>query len=96
MQIYRTNEQTGVSHLFQGIRNPHLHFGMYNTSVSTVPKQMFENAEWVRNVTIHLHHNDARTIHNPSNGYKPGVPGKRFLLKLTVRGSYFTCDCDIG
>ncbi|XP_060831402.1 chaoptin [Bombus pascuorum] len=82
--------------ILRGIRNPHLHFGMYNTSVSTVPKQMFENAEWVRNVTIHLHHNEARTLHNPSNGYKPGVPGKRFLLKLTVRGSYLTCDCDIG
>ncbi|CAD1476915.1 unnamed protein product [Heterotrigona itama] len=82
--------------ILRGIRNPHLHFGMYNTSVSTVPKKMFENAEWVRNVTVHLHHNDLRTLHNPSNGYKPGVPGKRFLLKLTVRGSYFTCDCDIG
>nr|XP_012137075.1 PREDICTED: chaoptin isoform X3 [Megachile rotundata] len=82
--------------ILRGIRNPHLHFGMYNTSVSSVPKQMFENAEWVRNVTIHLHHNDVRTLHNPSNGYKPGVPGKRFLTKLTVAGSYFTCDCDIG
>ncbi|CAK9809946.1 chp [Anthophora quadrimaculata] len=82
--------------ILKGIRNPHLHFGMYNTSVSSVPKNMFENAEWVRNVTIHLHHNDVRTLHNPSNGYKPGVPGKRFLLKLTVAGSYFTCDCDIG
>ncbi|XP_017883740.1 chaoptin-like [Ceratina calcarata] len=82
--------------ILRGIRNPHLHFGMYNTSVSTVPKDVFDNAEWVRNVTVHLHHSDVRTLNNPSNGYKPGVPGKRFLLKLTVAGNYFTCDCDIG
>ncbi|XP_053976028.1 chaoptin [Hylaeus volcanicus] len=82
--------------ILRGIRNPHLNFGMYNTSVGSVPKMMFENAEWVRNVTVHLHHSDVRTLHNPSNGYKPGVPGKRFLMKLTVTGSYFTCDCDIG
>ncbi|XP_076287788.1 leucine rich repeat containing G protein-coupled receptor chaoptin isoform X3 [Lasioglossum baleicum] len=82
--------------ILHGIRSPHLHFGMFNTSVSTVPKKMFDNAEWVRNVTIHVHHSDVRTLHNPSNGYKPGVPGKRFLLRLTVRGNYFTCDCDIG
>ncbi|XP_043261233.1 chaoptin [Colletes gigas] len=82
--------------ILRGIRNPHLHFEMYNTSVGSVPKMMFENAEWVRNVTVHLHHSDVRTLHNPSNGYKPGVPGKRFLMSLTVAGSYFTCDCDIG
>ncbi|KZC10143.1 Chaoptin, partial [Dufourea novaeangliae] len=84
------------SEYIDGIRNPHLHFGMYNTSVSSVPKKVFENAEHVRNVTVHLHHSDVRTLHNPSNGFRPGVPGKRFLLRLTVRGSYFTCDCDIG
>ncbi|KAG7188013.1 hypothetical protein KM043_017656 [Ampulex compressa] len=82
--------------ILRGMRNPHLHFGMYNTSVSSVPKDMFNNAQWVRNVTVYLHRSEVRTLHNPSNGHKPGVPGKRFLMKLTVAGNYFTCDCDIG
>ncbi|XP_066585681.1 chaoptin [Prorops nasuta] len=82
--------------IFRGLRSPHLHLGMYNTSVNTVPKELFTNAEWLKNVTIDLRQNDIRTLHNPSSSYKPGVPGKRFLMKLRLAGSYLNCDCDIG
>lgn len=84
------------SDILKGIRNPHLHFGLYNTSVSTVPKEMFSNAEWIRNITVDLHRTDTRTLHNPSSGHKPGMPRKRFLMKLRLAGTYLTCDCDIG
>ncbi|XP_003424382.1 chaoptin isoform X2 [Nasonia vitripennis] len=84
------------SEVLHGMRNPHLHFSLYNTSVSNVPSEMFKHAELVRNVTIELRDNEIRTLHNPSDGYKPGVPGKRFLLRLRMRGSHMNCDCDIG
>ncbi|XP_046834184.1 chaoptin-like [Vespa crabro] len=84
------------SDILRGIRNPHLHFGLYNTSVSSVPKEMFINAEWVRNITIDFHNTDTRTLHNPSSGHKPGVPRKQFLMKLRLAGTYMNCDCDIG
>ncbi|XP_015178176.1 PREDICTED: chaoptin-like isoform X2 [Polistes dominula] len=84
------------SDILKGIRNSHLHFGLFNTSVNSVPKEIFINAEWVRNITVDLHRTDTRTLHNPSTGHKPGVPRKQFLMKLRLAGSYMNCDCDIG
>lgn len=82
--------------ILRGIRNPHLHFGLYNTSVAIVPREMFSNAQRVRNITVEIRESDTRTLHNPSSGYKPGVPGERFIMKLRLAGSYLNCDCDIG
>lgn len=78
------------------MRNPHLHFGLYNTSVMTVPREIFRNAQRVRNITIEIRDSDTRTMHNPSSGYRPGVPSKRFLMKLQLAGSHLNCDCNIG
>lgn len=78
------------------MQNPHLHFGLYNTSVAIVPREMFNNAERVRNITVEIRESDTRTLHNPSSAYKPGVPGERFTMKLRLAGSYLNCDCDIG
>lgn len=80
----------------QGMRNPHLHFGLYNTSVNKVSKELFAHAKIVRNVTIELWDNEIRTLANPSNAYKPALPEMRFLLRLRMRGSHMNCDCDIG
>ncbi|EZA58102.1 Chaoptin [Ooceraea biroi] len=82
--------------ILRGVRNPRLHFGLYNTSVMNVPRDVFNNAQRVRNVTVEVRHGGTRTLHNPSSGYKPGVPGKRFLMKLRLAGSHLSCDCDIG
>ncbi|XP_033217135.1 chaoptin-like isoform X2 [Belonocnema kinseyi] len=82
--------------ILQGIRSPHLHFGLLNTSVSTVHRDLFTNAMSVRNLTISLHKNDVRTLSNPSSAHKPSVPGKRFLMRLRMAGSHLDCDCDIG
>ncbi|XP_034949878.1 chaoptin [Chelonus insularis] len=84
------------SDILQGIRSPHLHFELHNTSVGRVPDEIFENARTVRNITIDLHDNDIKTLENPSNGHKPGVADKRFLMRLRMAGSYVNCDCDIG
>ncbi|XP_012225901.1 chaoptin isoform X2 [Linepithema humile] len=82
--------------ILRGVRNPHLHFGLYNTSVATIPREIFSNAQRVRNVTVEIRNSGTRTLHNPSSGFKPGVPGKRFLMKLRLAGNYLNCDCDIG
>ncbi|EFN73031.1 Chaoptin [Camponotus floridanus] len=84
------------SEILRGMRNPRLHFGLYNTSVAIVPREMFNNAERVRNITVEIRESDTRTLHNPSSAYKPGVPGERFTMKLRLAGSYLNCDCDIG
>ncbi|KYN18187.1 Chaoptin [Trachymyrmex cornetzi] len=79
-----------------GVRNPHLHFSLYNTSVAIVPREIFRNAQRVRNVTVEIRNSDIRSLHNPSSSYKPGVPGQRFLMKLRLADSHINCDCDIG
>lgn len=78
------------------MRNPHLHFGLYNTSVTTIPQEIFRNAQHVRNVTIEIRDSNIRTVYNPSSGYSPGIPGKQFLMKLQLAGSHLDCDCNIG
>lgn len=78
------------------MRSPHLHFALYNTSVSKVPRDMFENAITVRNITVNLWDNDIKTLENPSNGHKPGAANKKFLMRLRMAGSHLNCDCDIG
>ncbi|XP_018398930.1 PREDICTED: chaoptin isoform X1 [Cyphomyrmex costatus] len=82
--------------ILHGIRNPHLHFGLYNTSVASVSREIFRNAQRVRNVTVEIRDSDIQTLHNPSSGYKPGISGQRFLMKLRLAGSHINCDCDIG
>lgn len=82
--------------IFQGVRNPYLHFELYNTSVAIIPREIFSNVQRVRNVTVEIHNSDTRTLHNPSSGHKPGVPGKRFLMKLRLASNYLNCDCNIG
>lgn len=80
----------------QGMKSPHLHFGLHNTSISTIHRDLFTNAISVRNITIDLYNNDVRTLMNPSSAHKPSVPGKRFLMRLRMAGSHLNCDCDIG
>ncbi|XP_015117217.1 chaoptin [Diachasma alloeum] len=82
--------------ILRGMRSPHLHFALFNTSVSKVPREMFETARSVRNVTVNLWNNDIKTLENPSNGHKPGAANKKFLMRLRMAGSHLTCDCDIG
>ncbi|XP_018053036.1 PREDICTED: chaoptin [Atta colombica] len=82
--------------ILHGMRNPHLHFNLYNTSVAIVPREIFRNAQRVRNVTVEIRNSDIRSLHNPSSSYKPGVPGQRFLMKLRLANSHVNCDCDIG
>ncbi|XP_029169466.1 LOW QUALITY PROTEIN: chaoptin [Nylanderia fulva] len=82
--------------ILHGMRNPRLYFGLYNTSVATVSREMFNNAHRVRNITVEIHQSNTRTLHNPSSGYKPGVSGERFIMKLRLAGSYLNCDCDVG
>ncbi|XP_051160683.1 chaoptin isoform X1 [Leptopilina boulardi] len=82
--------------ILMGMKSPHLHFGLRNTSISTIHRDLFTNAISVRNITIDLYNNDVRTLMNPSSAHKPSVPGKRFLMRLRMAGSHLNCDCDIG
>ncbi|XP_044018629.1 chaoptin-like [Aphidius gifuensis] len=83
-------------YILKGMKSPHLHFTLYNTSVKKISSDIFLIPKTVRNITIYLNNNELSTLENPSNGYKPGVEDKKFLMGLIMAGSHVQCDCNIG
>lgn len=83
--------------VLKGIRYPSLHVCFKNTSVSTVSADIFRNMDIARDVTIEIIDNlELSHIENPSNGRKPGLPGKSFLVGMEVSGNRLSCDCSLG
>nr|CAD7416055.1 unnamed protein product [Timema poppensis] len=82
--------------LLQGVRSPRLHFVVRNSSLEVVPRSVFQEAGWVRNLTVDVRHNRLRTLGNPSTADFPGLPRATFLTDLQVADNHWSCDCDIG
>nr|CAD7393868.1 unnamed protein product [Timema cristinae] len=82
--------------LLQGVRSPRLHFVVRNSSLDVVPRSVFQEAGWVRNLTVDVRHNRLRTLGNPSTADFPGLPRATFLTDLQVADNHWSCDCDIG
>ncbi|KDR14119.1 Chaoptin [Zootermopsis nevadensis] len=82
--------------LFKGVRSPSLHFTLRNTSVKTLPRSLFEQTSWVRNLSIDVRNNSLQSLGNPNTGEFPGVPRKMFTTELQLEGNRWTCDCQLG
>nr|CAD7423248.1 unnamed protein product [Timema monikensis] len=81
---------------FEGVRSPRLHFVVRNSSLDVVPRSVFQEAGWVRNLTVDVRHNRLRSLGNPSTADFPGLPRATFLTDLQVADNHWSCDCDIG
>lgn len=85
------------NNILMGISSPNFHFGLRNTSLSTLPSSIFENADNIQNLTIDVRENyGLKTFQNPSTGFKPGLPRQTFLFQVYVSENQWKCDCDIG
>nr|CAD7452145.1 unnamed protein product [Timema tahoe] len=82
--------------LLQGVRSPRLHFVVRNSSLDVIPRSVFQEAGWARNLTVDVRHNSLRTLGNPSTADFPGLPRATFLTDLQVADNRWSCDCDIG
>ncbi|XP_018322079.2 chaoptin [Agrilus planipennis] len=85
------------SYILQGVRSPFLHLSFYNTSLNSIPDDLFLNLGWARNVTIDVRNNgNLQKLENPSTGSRPGLPGQTFLLDVWMSGNKWNCDCNLG
>ncbi|KAJ9598947.1 hypothetical protein L9F63_010541 [Diploptera punctata] len=82
--------------LFKGVRSPRLHFALRNTSVEKIPQTLFQQGEWIRNLSLDLRNNSLLTMGNPNTAEFPGSPKSMFLTELQLQGNKWTCDCQIG
>ncbi|XP_069668870.1 chaoptin isoform X2 [Periplaneta americana] len=88
---------TSVPHnLFKGVRSPRLHLALRNTSVETLPKSLFEQTNWVKNLSLDVRNNSLHVLGNPNTGEFPGAPRTVFLTELQMEGNKWTCDCQLG
>jgi hypothetical protein len=83
-------------HVLQGVRHKSLHFTLYNTSVETLPQSLFQQVNWVQNLSIDVRGNSLRSLENPNTGDFPGVANTMFTTDLKLKGNKWTCDCQIG
>lgn len=83
--------------LLQGVRSLTLHFTLRNTSVTKIPREIFLNSGWARNISIGLYdNNQLQQLGNPSTGGRPNLPSKLFLVDLRMRKNKWSCDCNLG
>ncbi|RZF46767.1 hypothetical protein LSTR_LSTR002630 [Laodelphax striatellus] len=84
------------NNILQGVRYPELRFTLRNTSVEKVPRQIFTQMHYVRNISLDLRNNSLRAVGNPSTGNFLNTPQKTFLNELWLAGNNWKCDCDLG
>jgi hypothetical protein len=82
--------------MLQGMRSFSLHFTLRNTSVETLPRSLFEQTSWVRNLSIDVRNNSLHSVGNPNTGEFPGVLNDMFITELLLEGNRWICDCQIG
>jgi len=82
--------------VLQGVRSNRLHFTLHNTSVETLPQSLFQQVNWVQNLSIDVRSNSLRSLGNPNTGDFPGLAHTVFTTELKLKGNRWTCDCQIG
>jgi hypothetical protein len=82
--------------MLQGVHSSSLHFTLRNTSVEMLPRSLFKQTSWVRNLSIDVQHNFLHSLANPNTGDFPGVPHSMFTTELYLKGNRWICDCQIG
>ncbi|PSN49296.1 Chaoptin [Blattella germanica] len=80
------------NNLFKGVRSPRLHFTLRNTSVEMLPRTLFQQTNWIRNLSLDIRNNSLFSIGNPNTGEFPGAPKSMFLKEMQLTGNRWTCD----
>lgn len=84
--------------ILDGVQATSLHLTLFNTTLSGLPANIFDNVGNVFNISIEIDSNNKKfnKIPNPSSASYPNMPDKILLTKLTIRYTSLSCDCDIG
>lgn len=85
--------------VLSGILSNKLTLTLYNTSVQTLPPEVFSRiGKSVRDISVDVtkdNHN-FHELSNPNSAWKPNLPRKVFLDSLKLSGSPWVCNCEIG
>ncbi|CAH1403180.1 unnamed protein product [Nezara viridula] len=82
--------------LLKGIWNPSVTLTLRNTSVESLPANLFSSLTYVRNISIDVYNNSLKSLSNPSNIGAANRPGKTFLIDLFMQDNQWNCDCQLG
>ncbi|KAJ1520527.1 hypothetical protein ONE63_003648 [Megalurothrips usitatus] len=81
--------------VFMGVRSPRFMFTLRNTSVDSIPRSIWDQMQYVRNLTLDLRNNSLKHLANPNMAARPDQRGM-FLTGLQMAGNRWSCDCDLG
>ncbi|KAK4882835.1 hypothetical protein RN001_006154 [Aquatica leii] len=83
--------------VLDGVRYPHLRLAVYNTSLINVPKDLFDNLDWVKNLSLDIQDNpNLQYFGNPLTAAKPGLRRKTFIIDVTMNRNKWNCDCSLS
>lgn len=84
--------------VLSGIRSPALKLSISNTSLTFVPDNVFQNLDFVRNISIDFGNVNPKLgkIPNPNTANYPDEPGVTYLNEIEVAGMELNCNCDLG
>lgn len=84
--------------ILRGVRSAVLDLVFENTSIISLPDQLFKNLEYVRNISLDLSNNNPMLskIPNPNSAHYPMQPKMLHLTNIDIAGLSLTCNCELG
>lgn len=81
-----------------GIRSPFLQINLLNTSLTTLPSNIFRYLGRTENISLSLNNGNEmlQNIPNPNSAQVPQMAEKVFLIDLRLSGNQLVCDCSLG
>lgn len=82
----------------QGIQSSYLRVILTNTSISTLPSNLFSKLGQVKNISLDFsgNNNNLKGVPNPNTASVVHLPEKVFLTSLRMGSNGLDCDCSLG
>lgn len=84
--------------LFQGVQSSYLRVILYNTSITTLPSNLFSHLGAVKNISLDFSgfNYQLKSVPNPNTAAVINLPEKVFLTSLRMGSNGLDCDCSLG
>lgn len=83
--------------VLDGVRYPQFQFTVHNTGLLTVPKNLFDDLYFIKNLSLSIKgNNNLQYFGNPLTAAKPGIRQRIFLLDVSMEANKWSCDCGLS